>query len=147
MDKRNTYSNIILIIKKIYILRRRSILGFNIPPPSRQPTGISLLPVHKGWGILSLPSWGREFELEVSSIFSGIQVLDLWILRFLRQIVYLCEQTTKKKGLQGLGFNTRSMSRKSWMLISPFTKKNWVGHLNKIFAPGDKGAEIWTNQS
>lgn len=80
MEKRNTYSNIILIIKKIYILKRRSILGFNIPPlqaTSRQPTGISLLPVHKGWGILSLPSWGREFELEVSSIFSGIQVLDL----------------------------------------------------------------------
>ena len=32
MDKRNTYSNIILIIKKIYILKRQSILGFNIPP-------------------------------------------------------------------------------------------------------------------
>ena len=28
-----------------------------------------------------------------------------------------------------------------------FYKKNWVGYFNKIFAPGDKGAEIWTNQS
>ena len=63
-------------------------------------------------------------------------------MKVFKEIVPFHKKMAQRKGLQGQGFNAWSMSRKSWLLILPFTKKltiisgSGLGHLNMVFVPG-----------
>lgn len=65
-------------------------------------------------------------------------------MKVFKEIVHFHKKMAQRKGLQGQGFNAWSMSRKSWLLILPFTctKKltiisgSGLGHLNMVFVPG-----------
>lgn len=71
-----------------------------------------------GWGIWTLLGEGGEFELEVSTLFSWIQIWSmLKVNNGLEEKVYevlKCGQCIE---------------------ISIFTKKNWARHLNTMFVP------------
>lgn len=82
-ELRISFNNRCLNRDYFYFIMRRSTRDY-IPPPPRQPTGILPSSMPMGWGILTLPGWGGEFDTEVPSLSNRIQELHLSTWRRLR---------------------------------------------------------------
>ena len=86
----------------------------------------------QGWGILTLPFWGGEFDPGILSLFSGINVFQLLTWRCLKV----------KKLLSRADGSVEMVYKKVPDTSHVFTTKMaikssaWVGHLKPISPPG-----------
>lgn len=119
-------------------IMRRSIRSFNILLPLRTTHGSVVLA--RGWTIWTLPSWGEEFELEVSSLSSkepsGAQVFILNIEVFQFEVR---SSLSEGHGLEENLKNVHVLKLGRWILKVTvanfvFSKRliikfgTWVGH-------------------